>query len=323
MTVLNEEGSLPKFLSGLAKQSCLPAEIIITDGGSADRSVEILEPWGVPQGVRLTVITAAGANISAGRNLAIERTSRERIVVTDAGTVLDREWLRCLKAGFDAEADVVSGFFLPTGSTLFERTLARVVTPLLDEIEPEDFLPSSRSVGFTKQAWSKAGGYPEWLDYCEDLVFDLALKAVGARFTFAPGALVTWSARPDLMRFGKQYYRYARGDGKAGLFARRHTARYLAYFGGACLLIGGLFQPWFFGPLALGFIVYQSKFLRRIWRDRREFGGRVPAALALTPVIVVFGDLSKMLGYPAGLIWRHRRRALTMRSVRKTENPTC
>src|SRR5258707_2746833 len=29
------------------------------------------------------------------------------------------------------------------------------------------------------------GGYPEWLDYCEDLVFDLAPQNAGHRFGFA------------------------------------------------------------------------------------------------------------------------------------------
>lgn len=323
MTVLNEEASLPKFLDGLERQSRLPAEIIVTDGGSVDRTVEILESWGTPPGVNLSVITVTGVNIARGRNVAIESTSRDRIVVTDAGTTLDPDWLRLLQVGFDSGADVVSGFFVPTGKTLFEKTLARALTPLLDEINPHDFLPSSRSVGFTRRAWAGVGGYPEWLDYCEDLVFDLELKATGARFAFAPEAVVTWSARPDLLGFGKQYYRYARGDGKAGLYAARHAARYVAYLLGVILFLVGLSIPWLFGPLILGFLGYQWKFLRRIWKARGEFSGRLPVALTMTPVLVMFGDLSKMAGYPAGRIWRHRKRPFATRPVSKTENPTC
>jgi glycosyltransferase involved in cell wall biosynthesis len=318
VTVLNEEASLSMFLCGLEKQSCLPAEIIITDGGSVDRTVELLECWDIPSGVKMSVITVKGANISRGRNIAIERASHERVAVTDAGTALDPDWLLELQHGFEGGADVVSGFFVPTGKTFFERTLARVVTPLLDEINPEEFLPSSRSVGFTKSAWSSAGGYPEWLDYCEDLVFDLALRATGARFTFAPKAIVTWSARSDLRGFGKQYFRYARGDGKAGLFARRHAARYLAYALGILLLSQGISEPWLLTPLAFGLLGYQFKFFRRILKDREQFGSRLFVALLLTPALVTFGDLAKMIGYPAGCIWKRRTRAL-QQSVRKTE----
>lgn len=323
MTVLNEEASLPTFLDGLERQRCLPAEIIVTDGGSVDRTVEILESWGVPSGVNLSVITVTGANISKGRNVAIQKTSRDRIAVTDAGTTLDPDWLRLLQVGFDSGADVVSGFFVPTGKTLFEKTLSRAVTPLLDEINPDDFLPSSRSVGFTRRAWAGAGGYPEWLDYCEDLVFDLQLKATGARFAFTPEALVTWSARPDILAFGKQYYRYARGDGKAGLYFARHAARYVAYVLGLILFLEGFSIPWLFVPLILGFLGYQWKFLRRIWKARREFSGCLVVALTMTPMLVMFGDLSKMTGYPAGRIWRHRKRPFAAWPMSKTENPAC
>jgi glycosyltransferase involved in cell wall biosynthesis len=323
MTVLNEEASLPTFLNGLMRQSCLPAQIIVTDGGSVDRTLETLKAWKVPRGVDLIVISMPSANISQGRNAAIARCSYNRIVVTDAGTTPDPEWLHDLLAAFDRGADVVSGFFNPTGQTLFEKTLARAVTPLLDEIDPNRFLPSSRSVGFTKRAWASVSGYPEWLDYCEDLVFDLALRATGARFIFVPEAVVTWSARSDLLSFGLQYFRYARGDGKAGLFAYRHAARYIAYTSGSLLFLKALSQPWLVAPLALGFLYYQVKFLRRILEDRRQFGRHLPAALALTPALVVFGDVSKMAGYPVGWIWRYRMHPLAKKPVPITVPPSC
>ena len=53
--------------------------------------------------------------------------------------------------------------------------MGETVLPTVDEIKPDGFLPSSRSVAYTKTAWAAAGGYPEWIDYCEDLIFDLRL----------------------------------------------------------------------------------------------------------------------------------------------------
>ena len=75
------------------------------------------------------------------------------------------------------------------------------------------------------------GGYPEWLDYCEDLVFDLALQQSGARFAFAPRAIAWFRPRGSLAAFFRQYYRYARGDGKADLWRARHAIRYAVYLG--------------------------------------------------------------------------------------------
>jgi hypothetical protein len=85
-------------------------------------------------------------------------------------------------------------------------------------------------VAFRKEAWAGAGGYPEWLDYCEDLVFDFCLLADAGQAVFAPAALVYFRPRPNLAAFGRQYYRYARGDGKADLWAGRHAIRYATYW---------------------------------------------------------------------------------------------
>ena len=115
--------------------------------------------------------------------------------MTDAGTELERNWLERLVAPFagGSQVGVAAGFFLPAGDTFFERSLATVITPQLPEIEPDKFLPSSRSVAFRKEWWQRVGGYPEWLEHCEDLVFDMDMRAAGAEFAFddfsAPGAL--------------------------------------------------------------------------------------------------------------------------------------
>ena len=113
--------------------------------------------------------------------------------------------------------------------------MGATVLPAREDVSPERFLPSSRSVAFRKAAWAAAGGYPEWLDYSEDLVFDLALKARGCRFVFVPQALAYFRPRGSLRAFYLQYYRYARGDGKADLWRKRHAIRYATYLGGPLL----------------------------------------------------------------------------------------
>jgi GT2 family glycosyltransferase len=308
LTVLNESASLPAFLASLERQESLPAEVVIVDGGSTDDTISVIACWQPPAGCTVTVVQSPGANISTGRNLAIARAARGRILATDAGTSLDPGWAARLLNAFDAPGspDVVSGFFRPTGGTLLERSIAFTVTPRLAEVDGARFLPSSRSIGFTRDAWASAGGYPEWLDYCEDLVFDLRLKELGLRFAFVPEAWVTWSARSSITAFMTQYYRYARGDGKADLWRKRHAARYGAYGLGVVLAVVAFAQPLALIVLAAGAGGYLAKFWRRLWRGRDEFGAGLTAGLAIVPVIVVAGDLAKMVGYPAGLWWRRR-----------------
>ncbi|MBL0887532.1 glycosyltransferase [Myceligenerans indicum] len=308
MTVLNEERGLPAFLSSLRAQTLPPDELVVVDGGSTDATVPVLQAWGETAGMKVTVIEAPGANISRGRNLAIERAQHQLIAVTDAGTCLDAGWLAALVAARTQDVDVVSGFFEPTWGSRNERLFASVLMPLLDEIDPDEFLPSSRSLLITREAWQAAEGYPEWLDYCEDLVFDLAMKRAGLRFVLQPAAVARWSARETWRAYAKQYYRYARGDGKAGLWPKRHALRYGAYAAGVAGVLGPF--PAVVRPLlVLGFAGYCAKFFRRAWR-RRPPGVRATLRfLAAVPAVVVVGDVAKMAGYPAGLAWRRRSRS--------------
>lgn len=308
ITVLNEASSIGGFLDSLRSQITTPAEVVVVDGGSSDGTADVVRQWSAPEGVTVILIESPGAGISEGRNIAIRAASHERLLVTDAGTTVEPEWSCALLEAAEATgADVVSGFFYPTGSSFLERAFAFAITPTLDEVEPASFLPSSRSVSFTKSAWAHVGGYPEWLDYCEDLVFDIAIRDAGFSFAFEPKAQVSWSARPTMKAYIKQYYRYARGDGKSGLWAKRHAVRYAAYLGGAVLVAGSFAWPWLALILIACASAYLAKFWRRVYKRRRQFGRGWAGALLSVPVIVIAGDVAKMIGYPAGLLWRRQR----------------
>ena len=214
LTVKNEAAALPRLIESLRAQTVAPLQVVIADGGSTDATRTILARHA--KELNLTVVECPGTNISQGRNAAIAHTQGELIASTDAGVRLDPRWLEEIVKPFDdtQPPDVVSGFFEPDPQGAFEYALAATTLPELDDIRPERFLPSSRSIAFRKSAWEKVGGYPEWLDYSEDLIFDFALQRNGFIFVFAPSARVYFRPRPNLTKFFSQYYSYSRGDGK-------------------------------------------------------------------------------------------------------------
>jgi glycosyltransferase involved in cell wall biosynthesis len=308
VTVFNEANSIEGLMQSLTAQTRPPDEIVVVDGGSTDGTVDILRRLGIAS---LVVREKSGANISQGRNLAIQSASHEVIACTDAGVRLDPDWLAQLAAPFASTAppEVVCGFFLADPQSCFERALGAATLPDWKDIDPAHFLPSSRSVAFSRSAWRKVGGYPEWLDYCEDVVFDLRLRRAGVRFGYAPQALAHFRPRATLAAFHRQYYRYARGDGKAGLWQRRHAIRYGTYALAPIALLAGFWYNLLWLLLLGAAVAYVYHPYRRLCR---WLGGmpvqEVVRATLWVPVIRLVGDVAKMAGYPAGCRWRREHR---------------
>ena len=314
-TVKNESGSLAALLESLCSQTCQPDEVVIVDGGSTDDTLQQLQAW--KGRLPLQVLVEPGCNISQGRNIAIRAAQGPIIASTDAGAWAEPSWLANLMLPFSAEAHaeippvVACGFFVPEARTAFETAMGATVLPALADIRPERFLPSSRSVAFPKSAWEAMGGYPEWLDYCEDLILDLRLLARGYRFVFVPDAVVHFRPRGSLRAFFKQYYRYARGDGKADLWRKRHAVRYLTY-GIALpvlLALAVTHNPLWSASLLLGAATMLRTPYKRLLPALRTLDPREwLAAVLWVPVIRITGDIAKMLGYPVGLCWRWHHR---------------
>jgi hypothetical protein len=207
------------------------------------------------------------------------------------------------------EADVASGFFVGAPTSAWERALSATTLPDVEDIDPVHFQPSSRSVAFRRGSFEKVHGYPDWLDYGEDLVLDLALRRAGAVFRFVPRAVVRFRPRATVQAFFVQYYRYARGDGKAGLFALRHMIRYGAYLGGAALVLAFQQRQWRAPSvvlLAAGAIGYLNRPIGRLISQANPLPETL-SALPWVPVVRVVGDVAKMVGYPVGLWWRWSR----------------
>ncbi|RMG98961.1 MAG: glycosyltransferase [Chloroflexi bacterium] len=310
-TVKNEGEGIRPLLDSLIHQSRIPDEIIICDGGSTDNTLEILAEY--QQWLPLKIIVVPGANISQGRNRAIEVATGEIIAATDAGVVLAPYWLEDIVRPIEmGEAVVVSGWFEPDPYTDFEVVMGATVLPAREDVDPQKFLPSSRSVAFLKTAWEAVGGYPEWLDYGEDLVFDLALREKYGPFPLVDTAVAYFRPRSNLRSYFRQYYTYARGDGKANLWPKRHAIRYLTYLVALPVILRLIWREKILGWLLLlgGISAYCRRPAERLWQSTASWSpaGRV-RAFALIPIIRFVGDVAEMLGYPVGLWWRWHHRS--------------
>ncbi len=307
VTFRNEMVHLEQWWESLVGQTRLPDEVVIVDGGSDDGTWEYLQNVKPPFTLRLE--SYPGSNISAGRNRAVELAAHDIIAVTDGGCMLRPDWLAELIAPFEADdsLQLVAGFYQPLPVGFFQRVSACVTLPRPEELKPERFLPSARSTAYRRGVWEAAGGYPEWLAIGEDMFFNHTWKSQGINYTVNKEAVVDWRMRPGLKPFFRQYYKYAWGDGRSGMYLKRHLIRYGVYawfLGGAALLS----KKWWFWAVTLpGAAAYAGRSWLRIpaffaGRPMAEKAAAVPAV----PALILYMDAAKMTGYPKGILDRLR-----------------
>ena len=342
-TVCNEERDITEFLGSLMEQTYLPGEIIIVDGGSKDRTFSKIAEFlkveaprdknelgkapeandkendiktvignsrGGAGALNVRIIKKSGANISQGRNEAISNSSGRIICVSDAGCILDKNWMLEISRFYDDNScNVVGGLNVPYCRNLLQKCLAVCIMPLKEEIKGERYMPSSRNISFRKKVWAGAGGYPENMDYGEDMKFDFNIKGTGYSIRFNPDAVVYWKMRENPAQISRQFFRYARGDADGRMYVYRHLARFTAFL----ILIVILLLAFYLSKLVLFalvplFITYVFKSYKRLIRvfksgGKCSFTGKEKfLSILIIPLLLLQIDLSKMCGYTYGLV---------------------
>ena len=304
MTVKNEAVVLDRLAADLLAQTVKPDEIVVTDGGSTDGTLERLREV-LDEFQEVRVILMPGANIAAGRNRAIAEARGEVVLVADAGLRLPLGWVEGLSVAVREEGvEVAFGYVLSEPENDFEIALAAVTRPLKGEIDPATYPVSGGCAGFRADLFSRYQ-YPEWLDYGEDMHLYLEWRRDGVGIAHVPGADVGFRPRAGPGAFFRQYFDYASGDGEAGLWGVRHGVRFGAYAVLAAAvgyaLVG---TPWRFVPVLMCGLLGLA-YLRRPWmRLRATTPGwgltRRARAAGWLAVIRMVGDVAKMTGYMYG-----------------------
>lgn len=289
ITTKNEESSIARLLDSIKNQTLKPDEIVISDSCSTDKTAEIINSYKKSLPIKLI---SQKCNRSRGRNLAIAHAKNEIIAATDAGCILDENWLKNIIAPFTiSKIDIVSGFYKP----ILENTLDELVflytsiTP--EKLDKNKFLPSSRSVAFKKSAWKSVGGYPQFLDSSEDMYFNLSLRKKNKKFVMAENAIVYWHPRSPNQSIFKQFYVMARSSAYGCIIKKSVYLLFLRY------LLGLLLSIVNFQLSIIALTVYS------LWPfiKHKKF-------IILLPFFQIFVDLAVMSGTAAGVFKRCKKR---------------
>ncbi|MGC1340965.1 MAG: glycosyltransferase family A protein [Candidatus Binataceae bacterium] len=190
--VYNGAATVAAALDSILAQSFTDFEIVAVDDGSTDNSITVLERYHP----RVRIVTQPNRGPSAARNLGVVNSSGEYIGFLDADDLWRPAFLERTVAMLEKDAASVLVYTdLELADSTGELMEARLigargvptVNDMLERLWP--ILPSS--VLMRRDAFDRAGGFPEALTSFEDVYFWLLAREQGG-FSYIDEPLAIW-----------------------------------------------------------------------------------------------------------------------------------
>lgn len=223
MPALNEERYISAAIASIVPRSDeLQFELLVIDGGSSDRTREIVQTVAASDPrVRLISndkrIQAAAVNL--GARLADARA--EYLVRADCHMGYPEGFVaQCVS---QLAALRVASVVVPmraAGSTCVQRAIAAAQNSRLGNGGSAHRRPGQSGLvehghhaGFDRQVFLELGGYDETFTHNEDAEFDKRLVQSGRQIYLDAEAMLTYYPRSDFVSLARQYFKHGSGRG--------------------------------------------------------------------------------------------------------------
>lgn len=212
---LNEEKILKKCLRSIEAQNYHEYEVVIVDGGSSDKTLEIAKYYGH----RIVELPRRRPHdVGLARNFGARYAEGEILAFIDADTVLPSDCLSVLNKCFQ-NPEVIGAMcrVLPLEGNSIEKILFECNNVLMKTSNKVRILLLSyfSCISYRMESFIKMGGFREDLNACED--YDLALRLnKHGRIAFideiiiymSPRRLREWTYIGYITRYFKYLFQY-------------------------------------------------------------------------------------------------------------------
>lgn len=204
VTTFNDEKTIIPFLQQFAEQTYKPAEIVIADGGSKDRTASVIEAFSKTCPIPIKVIAdGVKRNIPKGFNDAIKSTSNAWVLVVGTGNDYGKDFIETLvEKQREKDVKVYYCSIIGNESTRFAHCFNQY---FLRGNKPQDFDASNHGMLIHKSVFAQCGYFWENFIYAgEDSEFQLRLHRKRVDVAWVEKAVAHWDTPQNWEEFKKK-----------------------------------------------------------------------------------------------------------------------
>ena len=208
-TTYNDENSIERFINDIISQTLTPREIVIADGGSCDKTVDMLLQLSKNSKVPIKVLSGKRLNIAEGYNEAIKATTEDFIGITGIGNRYKKDYFerlahRIREKKLDGAYSPIRGLDTTVFSGWYNKQL------LNGEYGQRMKIASNHGALIKKSVFEALDYFYEKFVYAgEDTEFYLLVKHSGFNLELVQEADVRWETPENFKDFKRQTKVYA------------------------------------------------------------------------------------------------------------------
>jgi succinoglycan biosynthesis protein ExoA len=217
--VLNEQRAIEACLDAVLAQD-YPAgllEVLVVDGGSRDRTVEIVERLAASSTVPIRLLDNPAGSTPAGLNRALSVAQGEFFVRVDGHSAPAPSYVRaCVAGAIELRADLAGGWVEAVGGAPFARAVAAAFGSPFAMGNAVSWQPPSapRQVAsvpcgaYRTDALRRIGGFDEEQRANQDYEVNYRIRRAGGTVWLLPGVSFAYVPRDSVRALARQFARY-------------------------------------------------------------------------------------------------------------------
>lgn len=213
--VYNEEEYIENVLRFFIESKPEDKELILVDGGSTDRTIEIISEW-IKNYENIRLLHNKNKYVPFALNLAIKNSQGDPIIRLDAHTIYEKDYfIKILETFEKTNADIVGGPMRKIGKTEFQLAVAYATTTVFgigdSKIHKIDYSGESDHVylgAWRRKIFEDIGYFDEKLVRNQDDEFHYRAKSFGKKIYLSSEIVSYYYPRKTLLGLFKQYFQY-------------------------------------------------------------------------------------------------------------------